>query len=409
MTKSVNKSRRLGDGRIAGASVLCIAAAVFLLPWLGACGDSEKPSANNEQSFFGVRVFEETIALEPLFDFRLSGNHLVVRTGEGWTEDTRVSIYRIPTGELLWTRTGACHYYELGTGQHGAIALTRVTGEGIGDEEVFDLDGTLLFSKADSKGGILTSPNGEYFCTQYSHTSVNSFIVYDRNGNELHSRRGTLGEWYVEPVTDSTIALFSSRTVSFLLSSTGDEISKVDWPLERNGGYPTSVVSQNGGWMIADMFMDIGCFSPAMDLAWHEKLTNPYHDVAFSDDERFAAILTGRDNVYKLELRDAQSGTVIWSEEIRPQKNTSSRHIVQICFAQEFISVRLHGTGHQSDFGEPTNSKTYLFRLDETTNQIAAREYIDGIVSIGTVDNQVVTLSVRASEPQVLQIEGWKQ
>ena len=231
--------------------------------------------------------------------------------------------------------------------------------------------------------------------------------MFDRQGNELFHRKGTLGEWYSVAVSDSVVAYVTSRQVEFQQVPSGVVISTLEWCSDPQGDYETARTARNGGWMLLSTFGTLACISPDFKLAWAWNGFIGFIDAAFSDDGRFVAILEGRHRSYKLGLYKASNGEEVWSEEIHTRVLLYQSDISNLTFAGQYLAFASPLPGFYDDGCIDSTTETFVFHLSPANGSLINRLRYDGVVILQQTDTGFFVVSATAENCSYITVEEW--
>lgn len=167
-----------------------------------------------------------TATVDHLESFTVAGKYVAIRRQPPGDTTSVVTVLDGLSGDTLWSVSHPCKMVSVSKGQRPTLIVETSHGEGSFQNWIYDLDGTLLFSKNHALGALVSSPNGIFFhntcCDDHCGCSP---VVWDRVGREVFSDTSRYKEdWVAHFLGDSTLVVTSPGLVRFFRLPSGDLI-----------------------------------------------------------------------------------------------------------------------------------------------------------------------------------------
>jgi len=348
------------------------------------------------------------IAYGDLVSFQVVNDKVIVRTGEGDSQQIRVIDGR--SLHELWVDTLPFLFYNLGQGKTPSVVLIHVLDEGILHATAFDLNGTLLFDKNDFHDGeVFPGHNGAYFHTDFQYTYRNRFIVFDRFGEELFSFPESIYEWHAASFNDSTVCYFADAAIQFLRIPTGDTMRTLSVSIGSDPFPigPAVKTTSTGSHMVISWLGMTSFITPEIKVAWEMPIETAPYNAAISDDGRFVALYQGRFPQYELSLLEAAHGRVLWSETIHANHNTGISRWQDVLFSDDYLRVFDPQAYYLYGAGMPKPTTTHVFRINPACGALTGVEQFSGIMQVLSNEEMVRSFWVRPDSSNHIIVENW--
>lgn len=365
------------------------------------------------ESIFGFLQTKVQLDVGQLRTMFVVGDKVFTNSANVNGSTNKLTVLDASTLEELWSLDDSWHAYRGSEGEDPGIILAKVHSESFADLRVYDTDGNFLFAKEDFRGFLFSSPHAQYFYSDFSPFTSNSFKVFDREGNDMLPDFQASGIWSAYAFNDSVIILSTTSEIKFLSLKESNVISSITAPDGPIGVEPIVKISQTGSAAIVNWFFTTLLIDSNLETIWTRKNEMTFYDAAISSDDKYIAMLLGKADPMKntrkmkLLLLESKSGRELWSEEFINPIGTSRYRNQGMKFLGGILQLVIPYSDNIDVSNLDPTTQTHFYKYNMQTGLLESKLVLQGLVEVAFSKNTFISISFQSGNGSVIESKWW--